>query len=69
MSEIERTKMNECYSCEHRRTIPYNAHTQCTKPDPEMEGNACGIKAGWFKYPSNYDPIWKEKDCKNYRGE
>ena len=63
---MERNKMNECDSCEHRRAIPGDAHIKCAYPDLKMKGHICGIKAGWFKYPHSYDPIWKEKDCDNY---
>ena len=66
---MERNKTNECYSCEHRRTIPGDAHLECVEPDTEMKGIVYGIMNGWFKYPFNYDPGWKEKDCKNYKGE
>ena len=68
MSEIERTKMNECDSCEHRRAIPGDAHIACINPDPNMEGDIHGIRSGWFFYPYLYDPVWKEKDCINYKG-
>jgi len=66
MSKEKRTKMNECYSCKHRKKTPGNAHIQCAKPDPEMGGNAYGIRSGWFMYPLCFDPVWKEKDCSNY---
>jgi hypothetical protein len=63
----KRNKMNECYSCKHRREIPGDAHTRCANPDKEMTGNPHGIKSGWFFYPFNFDPTWKEKDCSNYQ--
>lgn len=62
----ERNVMEECYSCEHRRTIPGDAHTLCSNPDPEMTGDEHGIKSGWFAYPYNFDPVWKTKLCSNY---
>lgn len=64
---VDRNKMTECYSCTHRHNIPGNAHSQCTKPDPSMTGNIHGIKNGWFYYPINFDPTWKEKLCNNYQ--
>lgn len=63
----ERTKTNECYSCIHRQEIPGNAHIKCGKPDPKMEGNQHGIANGWFFYPMVFDPVWKEKNCSNYK--
>ena len=63
---MERDKMSECYSCKNRREIPGDAHTRCAKPDPDMTGNAHGIKNGWFMYPFNFDPVWKMKLCSNY---
>lgn len=66
---MKRTIQNECYSCKHRRTIPGDAHTQCIKPDPEMKGSTYGRRSGWFYYPINFDPVWKEKLCANYEEE
>jgi len=63
---MERNKMNECYSCEHKRNVPGDAHIQCVKPDMGMSGNPHGIANGWFLYPWVFDPCWKEKDCNNY---
>lgn len=62
----ERNEMNECWSCEHRRAIPGNAHIECASPDAEMTGNRHGIVNGWFFYPSCFDPTWKTKMCNNY---
>lgn len=66
MNPEERDRMAECYSCQHRRSIPGDAHIRCVKPDPEMTGNPHGIRNGWFLYPFNFDPVWKEKICSNY---
>ena len=62
----ERTIMNECYLCAHMRSVPGNAHIQCVKPDPDMQGHRHGIKRGWFIYPSLFDPRWKTRMCNNY---
>ena len=62
----ERTKMNECYSCTHKRSVPGNTHIMCDKPDPEMRGDPHGIRNGWFIYPVLFDPSWKTKICNNY---
>lgn len=59
-------KAYECFTCKHKRNIPYNTHISCAKPDPEMTGKPRGIKSGWFYYPHNFDPIWKGKLCSNY---
>ena len=64
---MERNMMEECFSCIHRREIPGDAHTRCSKPDKNMTGNPHGIKRGWFFYPFNFDPVWKEKLCSNYQ--
>lgn len=63
------TMMNECRSCKHRRTIPGDAHYQCSKPDNNMTGHEHGITHGWFSYPQNFDPTWKTKFCDNYEGK
>jgi hypothetical protein len=62
----ERTMMNECHSCEHKRTVPGDCHIQCAKPDPFMLGDKHGIANGWFLYPLIFDPIWKGKLCDNF---
>jgi len=58
--------MTECRNCKHRRTIPWDAHIQCANPDPNMKGSKHGVKMGWFAYPYNFDPVWKEKECSNF---
>ncbi len=58
-----------CYNCVHRKTIPGDCHTRCAKPDPDMTGDDHGIKNGWFCYPINFDPIWKTKDCVNFKNK
>ena len=55
----------ECYSCQHRRDVPGDAHISCAEPDAEMVGNLHGIKRGWFMYPFRFDPVWKAKPCAN----
>ena len=62
----ERTIMDECYKCIHRRAIPGDCHTCCAKPDAAMTGNKHGIREGWFMYPINFDPTWKAKMCGNF---
>jgi len=66
MNKKKRTRMNECYSCKYRRTIPGDSHIQCGNPDPKMKEVVHGIRSGWFIYPFNFDPVWKLKDCNNY---
>jgi hypothetical protein len=56
----------ECYSCRFRRNIPGDCHIMCINPDKNMNGNPHGIKNGWFAYPFNFDPIWKDRLCFNY---
>lgn len=63
----KRNKRNECFRCKHRRSIPGDAHIQCVNPDATMKGNKHGIQSGWFMYPINFDPVWKEQDCKNFQ--
>lgn len=67
--ETELTHTNECYSCIHKRNVPGDAHIACSKPDPEVQGNPHGISHGWFFYPVNFDPIWKESNCRNFENK
>lgn len=66
---MERTMMNECYSCQHMRKVPGNAHIACANPDPEMTGHRHGIKNGWFIYPMLFDPTWKTAKCNNFQSK
>ena len=66
MTNTNRTKANECYTCVHKRNVPGDCHIQRVKPDMNMEGNPHGIRRGWFMYPFLFDPCWKETECKNY---
>lgn len=61
------TSLNECYYCKHKREIKGHAHVSCARPDYSMVGDDHGIKSGWFNYPINYDPIWKNKKCNNFK--
>lgn len=62
----EITMGKECYHCSHKREVPGNCHISCSNPDKEMEGNPHGIQNGWFIYPLLFDPVWKEKKCRNF---
>jgi hypothetical protein len=55
-----------CYKCKYRKELSWSAHSKCIKPDEEMTGHEHGIKNGWFFYPSNFDPIWRTKECNNF---
>lgn len=58
--------MNECHKCIHKRSIVWDAHISCAKPDPKMTGHRAGIQGGWFNYPVNFDPNWATKKCVNF---
>lgn len=47
-----------CYTCIHRRTLPYDAHSQCANPTAKVEGDPHGRRMGWFFWPLNFDPVW-----------
>ena len=65
--KLGRTITNECYSCVSLRRVPGNCHILCNNPDPDIRGDAHGIKNGWFFYPFLYDPTWKLNFCNNYQ--
>lgn len=61
----------QCYSCAYRQTIPGDAHSKCSfdfaKAGIEQpKGNPHGIKAGWYMFPFNYDPVWMAEKCKAF---
>lgn len=60
---------DECWSCKHKRSLDWNTHIRCSKPDRWMTGSRHGIVNGWFTYPIEFDPVWKTKLCSNYEYE
>lgn len=68
-NKLDRTMTNECFSCEHRRSIPGDCHIQCSNPDSKMTGAEWGINNGWFLYPYEFDPVWKKKFCTNFKAK
>ena len=56
-----------CYMCVNRRHIPGNTHSRCADPDPDMTGNKHGKDRGWFNYPDNFAPVWRTKECSNFK--
>lgn len=57
----------ECYQCQHSRTIANSAYLRCIKYDTQITGDAYGIANGWFNYPRQFDPFWKDKPCRNFK--
>lgn len=55
-----------CYKCEHRGTIPGNCHSTCSAKGAAVQGNAHGIRSGWFIWPANFDPTWLES-CDSFK--
>lgn len=47
-----------CYKCVHRLSVPGDAHSRCNNFDANVQGNAHGIRSGWFMWPFNFDPVW-----------
>jgi len=60
-------RKDDCHICTYKRSTPLDCYISCAKPDPEMEGNPIGINSGGFHYPLNFDPIWKKKECSNFK--
>ena len=69
MTDDEKQMMTECYTCQHKRSVPGNCHIKCAEPDPDMTGNDHGIANGWFIYPMLFDPTWKTKLCANFNAK
>lgn len=63
----ELTIQNECYECYYKQDILTNHHIKCTNPDENMIGDSYGIYQGWFHYPYCFDPMWKLKQCTNFK--
>lgn len=65
---IDRDMRTECWDCKHKRDNSWTNHIACANPSIEVlrNGNAHGKKNGWFFYPLNFDPVWKDTFCPNY---
>lgn len=67
---VKLTVTNQCYTCEHRRTIPGDCHTRCAAPwakgDDIPRGDPVGVKNGWWWFPFNFDPTWHTDWCERY---
>jgi hypothetical protein len=48
----------KCFKCEHRGTIPGDAHSCCKNKKAKVQGDEYGRKMGWFVWPWNFDPAW-----------
>ena len=59
--------MTECRMCDHSREVPGNTHIRCLDPDPDMTGHPHGVQNMWFVYPILFDPVWKLKNCANFK--
>ena len=51
-------KKPDCYKCEYRRRLFYDAHSACANKTANVVGDEHGIGNGWFSHPSNFDPVW-----------
>lgn len=63
---------SDCYKCVHRRCVPGDCHSECMKPHQSQAAEYGGapihaIRHGWYAYPWNYDPIWRQNECPNYQ--
>lgn len=47
-----------CYACQHRRTIPGDAHSSCANRNACVDAARQGVTNGWFNWPWNFDPTW-----------
>lgn len=63
----ERNMRTECWNCVHRRSVLGSAHIACARPSLAvgLTGNARGKRMGWFCYPFEFDPTWKEVLCEH----
>ena len=57
-----------CYECEHRGSVPGDAHSSCRNREAHVEGDAHGQRSGWFMWPHNFDPVWLVS-CDGFAGK
>jgi len=75
--------MSDCYKCKWRRSIPGDAHSECTpgyvdvttvailaiaKLIPVPYEDPHGVKNGWSMWPMNFDPVWI-RNCPYYKAK
>lgn len=61
-----------CHGCAFKMNNPSSAHIQCrfdwAQLGGEMpKGKDYGIQNGWYNFPWNYDPVWMDTECKNFK--
>jgi len=62
-NEVPKMEKPNCYRCRHHRKIIGDVRLQCINPKIGKEsfgvkGNPQAIKYDWFRWPSNFDPVW-----------
>lgn len=55
-----------CYECEYRGNLVWDAHSCCNNKTAKVTGNKHGISHGWFSWPFNFDPVWLES-CDGFK--
>jgi hypothetical protein len=68
MSSERSPMMNACHRCKHRRDVTGSAHSRCVHPDVPLlnvDAEEHGKRNGWFRWPSNFDPVWLTK-CEGF---
>ena len=47
-----------CYNCRWRHELPGDEHSGCANNRAHVTGDIHAVKAGWFFWPYNFDPVW-----------
>lgn len=63
--------MLPCYKCQHRGSIPGDAHTQCKADWKGKKLPACKSAYGqqWYHFPFNFDPTWGPDQCEQFKAK
>ena len=54
----------ECWTCEHKRSVPGNAHIKCAKPDPRMTRRPARNPQRLVSLPTRLRPRVEDPDVR-----
>jgi len=74
LAENKPEKDKTCYQCIFREEAFGSAHSHCVfdwskNIENIPTGDPHGIKNGWWGFPWNYDPVWMESQCAEFKSK
>lgn len=51
----------------YQKEVPGSTHIGCDAYNPLLTFDPHGVRSGWVNYPYDFDPIWMQNTCKQFR--